>query len=454
MKHREHGEPDADSKFFINLFKPGAVISPMEKNERGQVGVVVAILMVSLFVAVIVLVQVYYVPNWMKDREAEHMDTVANQFSQIKASIDIETMAQRDMSLINSITLGSKELPFFVSARAFGSLSILSTANSGFQVDIAGDGLSSTGMSNVEKTGGNLTNVRSLSSFDLQLHGSNLYSGDYFNASTGTAYVNVTVSSFSADFWQLDLRVSNLSAVPVYKQPVAWIPKNASYIVNLLDDGYRFSTRILPFLSTPFTMSFDSSNTNGGAFVMTGSRYDPGGSIGRTIRMGTIEYSSENAYFVDQTYVYEGGAVILTQSQGQAVISAPALSIQNDTTGGDPTHMVSLGMVDVTGLAGKTSVSGYGTYSIKTNYSSMQEQEYIASNITITIATKHVAAWYRYLNNTLTRANLGASSYTLTNTSSAVALTLHGPAADDSYDIDFTTTRTNIMAQVGPGWVS
>ncbi|MGC9307867.1 MAG: hypothetical protein ACP5FL_03725, partial [Thermoplasmatota archaeon] len=102
-----------------------------------------------------------------------------------------------------------------------------------------------------------------------------------------------------------------------------------------------------------------------------------------TMSMGTIEYSSENAYFVDQTYIYEGGAVILNQSQGQAVISAPSLSIQNVTESGNPVHVCSLTLVDVYGLTGKTSVSGYGTYSIKTNYSSMQEDSANSSTLTI-----------------------------------------------------------------------
>ncbi|RLF42083.1 MAG: hypothetical protein DRN17_08130, partial [Thermoplasmata archaeon] len=62
----------------------------MNRNENAQVGVIVAIMMVSLLVAVLVIVQVYYVPNWMKDKESNHMDTVANQFSNLKFSIDLQ----------------------------------------------------------------------------------------------------------------------------------------------------------------------------------------------------------------------------------------------------------------------------------------------------------------------------------------------------------------------------
>ncbi|MCD6262211.1 MAG: hypothetical protein J7J52_04230, partial [Deltaproteobacteria bacterium] len=84
----------------------------MNMDNKGQVGVIVAILVVSLLVAVLVIIQTVYVPQWMKDREAEHMDNVANQFADLKYSLDLQA-SQRSLSpLINSITLGSKELPF------------------------------------------------------------------------------------------------------------------------------------------------------------------------------------------------------------------------------------------------------------------------------------------------------------------------------------------------------
>jgi len=84
-------------------------------NNKGQVGIIVAILVISLLVAVLVIIQTYYVPQWMKDREAEHMDVVANQFASLKYSIDLQAMERSSSPLINSVTLGSKELPYFIS---------------------------------------------------------------------------------------------------------------------------------------------------------------------------------------------------------------------------------------------------------------------------------------------------------------------------------------------------
>lgn len=431
----------------------------METNERGQVGVVVAILMVSLFVSVIVLVQVYYVPNWMKDREASHMDTVANQFSQIKASIDIESMAQRDMSLINSITLGSKELPFFVSARAFGSLNILSTANSDFQVGISGNGLPATSMSRDVTANQTIEHVRSLSSFDLQLDIGNVNDGDRFNATAGGAALSVLVTDTdTGGYWQIELTVSNISGSTVYDQSIAWIPQGVNadnYSVNLLSDDYKFSTHVLPYLSSPYDMTFNSSNFNGGSFAIRGSRY-AGAMTGimQPGAMGTIQYTSENAYFVDQTYIYEGGAVILNQPQGQAVISAPGITASNVTGPEGTRHVYDLTVVDVTGGAGKNSVSGYGTYSIKTNYSSKQTDAAVASNLTVTINTNYPSAWARYMEGMLNRSRITNFEVEGNQTTKLVTVTLNGPQTGDSHDIKLTVTKIHIRAQVGPGWVS
>ena len=69
-------------------------------NNKGQVGIVVAILVISLMVAVLVIIQTYYVPQWMKEREAEHMDVVANQFASLKYSMDLQAMEKSSTPLI------------------------------------------------------------------------------------------------------------------------------------------------------------------------------------------------------------------------------------------------------------------------------------------------------------------------------------------------------------------
>ncbi len=100
-------------------------------NQKYAVaGVIEALLLVALVAVVISTIQVIYIPEIMKQREAEHMDEVENQFSYLKSVIDIQSTMQEDIPVSSSITLGSRELPYFVTARAFGQLDINDYTNS------------------------------------------------------------------------------------------------------------------------------------------------------------------------------------------------------------------------------------------------------------------------------------------------------------------------------------
>jgi hypothetical protein len=62
----------------------------------------------------------------MEEKEAEHMDTVLNQFSQLKFAIDSQSASnQTNTPIATSITLGSKELPYLMSMRSYGRLEII-----------------------------------------------------------------------------------------------------------------------------------------------------------------------------------------------------------------------------------------------------------------------------------------------------------------------------------------
>jgi hypothetical protein len=97
-------------------------------------GVIEALLLVALVAIILSFIQLYYIPEIMKDREADHMDQVSNQFSNLKSIIEV----QSTMGIINEesgnpkytaytsisspITLGSRELPYFISQRSSGQI--------------------------------------------------------------------------------------------------------------------------------------------------------------------------------------------------------------------------------------------------------------------------------------------------------------------------------------------
>lgn len=99
------------------------------KSNEGVVGIVVAVLLIGLLVSVVSLLQYMYVPKWMEETEAKHMDDVLIQFSELKFAIDIQIANNITNSPIaTSITLGSEKLPFLMSMKAYGSLGIYSNS--------------------------------------------------------------------------------------------------------------------------------------------------------------------------------------------------------------------------------------------------------------------------------------------------------------------------------------
>ena len=97
-----------------------------KKSDDAVVGIVAAFLIIGLVVAVFSVIQTQYVPKWMREKESDHMDELADQFAQLNYAIRIHSSnKESDIPISTGITLGSKEMPYLMSMRAFGRLSIL-----------------------------------------------------------------------------------------------------------------------------------------------------------------------------------------------------------------------------------------------------------------------------------------------------------------------------------------
>jgi len=95
------------------------------KRKDAVAGVIEALLLVALAAIIISTIQLVYIPQMMEQRESDHMDDTENQFSYLKSVIDLQSMVKEDVPISSPITLGSRELPYFVTARAFGQLDII-----------------------------------------------------------------------------------------------------------------------------------------------------------------------------------------------------------------------------------------------------------------------------------------------------------------------------------------
>jgi hypothetical protein len=250
-------------------------------TDNAVVGVVTAILIVGLIVAVVSLVQTMYIPKIMEQRESDHMDKVAEQFTDLTAVIDGQAANPTNtMPVATSIPLGSKELPYMLSMKAFGTLEIL-----------------------------------------------------------------------------------------------------------------------------------DPERSERSIIITTSSR-------AQTYHVGVISYSSKNGYFLDQTYTYEAGAMIVSQSDGNIMMIRPSFSIKD--------KIITFDVVNISSVGSKTIASGYGTYPIQTEFDRISTDKNFTDVISITITSPLSNAWSVFLNSAL----YGTSP---------------------PYSVHFRVI--DIKAQIGPGWI-
>jgi cell division protein FtsL len=274
----------------------------IKNSEEGVVGIVVALLLIGLFISAIAFVQTVYVPQWMNEKEAEHMDQVANQFSQLKFTMDTLSMTKQQNNPVSSpITFGSKEMPFLSSVRSYGSLDILPND------------------------------------------------------------CRITITDNNGE--------------------------SVSYI------------------------------------------------------LGSIKYASENAYYIDQSYILENGALILNQNSGDIMAVHPAFSVvdMND---------LSFNIVKLTGIEGKTSASGYGTYPVQTKFSS-STFSMIQHVKQITIFTHHKNAWGNYFNDSLLNSAL---DYSISETTTGDGLTMTFFDTENTNLPDLSLNVIEIEIQISLGW--
>ncbi len=266
------------------------------KSDKGVVGIIVAILLIGLIIVVMGIIQSVYKPQWLEQKEADHMHVVSYQFTQLKHACDILSVVEQKNAISTYITLGSPDLPFFGSGGTSDSLEILSDT------------------------------------------------------------CNIAVSN----------------------------------------------------------------NTNSLNFSL-----------------GIIKYLSGNSYFVDQSYIFEAGALILSQSKASVLNGKPFLSVSNFTN-------VSFTIINISGLEGKRFVGGYGTYSVYTEF--LKSDTYNLSNLeSINITTNYQNAWRLLFNSTTLRYS--GLTYEIKDTEDGITVEFSGSLGN------LVVKVVDISAQIAPGWI-
>lgn len=146
---------------------------------------------------------------------------------------------------------------------------------------------------------------------------------------------------------------------------------------------------------------------------------------------GKIRFSSQNRYYVNQEFVYELGAVVVEQNDGEAIIYQPGWTFSNISGN----IQIKATLVSIHSSNG--SITGSGRQSVITQLSTYMTETYAWAheNITINITSAYASAWYDYFNSQLeesTLKNLSGDAigmekgYIITQRSDGITVEIYG----------------------------
>jgi len=117
---------------------------------------------------------------------------------------------------------------------------------------------------------------------------------------------------------------------------------------------------------------------------------------------GALELYCPNRYYVEERVIYENGAVILNQSDGEFIIAGPQFLVENKAASGAPSIIVKLTQISIAGNS--MTIGGTGSKGVNANLQFADTSAYentAGSTLTFTIVTQHGLAWENYFNSTL-----------------------------------------------------
>lgn len=411
----------------------------MNKEDDAQVGVIVAILLAALFAIVLIIIQVEYVPNWMNDKEAEHMNLVQNQIALLKSNIDRQSTDRSiTFPLTNPFKLGTERLPYFRSSRSYGTFDILSSDNNNFYIDITSPDATIEQKFYDEEftTNQSITNITHITYFEILIQNVTPLNTEYFIISTvieGEEKGNLTIT---VENGTITLTAIDLSGI-IFNQPIAIGLTDPNYRINLIKPDYKLykiiGTSIVNITSQiPFDINISLNGT--ASLYMTGEKF-VSTSFPHNFPMGVMTYQSKSSYFPDYAFIYESGAIIVNQSGGHTMVFPPSLTIRNST--------ISFLFIDIEPLDEHDTISGFGTYAIKTIFTSSTNNRFRGTEINFTINTENPNAWYKYLNSTY---NISTGYLNTTVSYSPNSATLKAEANVDK--IEMIITYVKIFSQI------
>ena len=201
---------------------------------------------------------------------------------------------------------------------------------------------------------------------------------------------------------QIDIVISNYPNSLVAPSPIA-VP------ITLSAPGIPVfaapTAGILQFL--PYTVGARPSFSVDYSWVSQGGTTYNLGDTSDSRTGGSLELYCPNRYYVEQKLIYESGAVILNQTDGEYIIASMQFSVENRGTVGDPSRVMKITQVAIEGS--NNTIGGTGSKMVNANLdygSTVAYENSAGSAVTITIVSEHGVAWETYFNSTLKASGL------------------------------------------------
>jgi len=182
---------------------------------------------------------------------------------------------------------------------------------------------------------------------------------------------------------------------------------------------------------------------------------DSEGDWNDTITCGAVSYSSQNRYYVDQNFIYEGGALILSQGERSSIMLYPSIRFSRTPTDeyNVSIHVVEIDKNPYAPVDVISSNTGCSLRTIGEEFTPLYDSDKNSSgnidSFTLTINTTYPEAWYLYFKETISDAGI-TDHTTLTQNGNNVSLTfLSGTGGNDLNRLYVSKTTVKVEPGIG-----
>lgn len=432
------------------------------------------ILFFALVFLMLTVIRFEFVPVWEQDKEAAHMERVSGQFVALKSEVDRQAGNRTAVDVAHPVTLGfTSTSRFFTPSNLPGSLTFASgTAGATVSSDeflvlsesgrstaaVDEDWVSITGPTTLDSISDiQHLRIRVVDPWD-ETHGDNIVltvtDADGNFAGSLTVYLHRDPPEHF-----LNSRVTGPSGSIIYDQGEAFhqISTVPYWWVDALEDVLHF-TDVLNAAKAPFTLTLTEDGMDG-EYTLTYLESRSTGSVlvgtsGVTVSNfsvplggGTLAMESAGSHFVDQSFYFENGAVILVQPDGAVMRVEPDFRI----TAGSPLTRVKMTVPALTGDA--DSVSQRGTVSVATGTNSARQVQGTAPMLNYTVQTQFPALWSAFFIKAAQDGGLSASAaeFVVTSGPGSATILIYGAEKDPNstaHDLSVDLSYANIRLAI------